>query len=80
MLACQGTKMPQEKKNVQTEPFILKFIYLFTFGCAGSLLGHWLFFFFLTGFSVVVARWGYSLVVERGLSGTWASVVVAPGL
>ena len=55
-------------------------VYLFTFGCAGSLLGHWLFFFFLTGFSVVVARWGYSLVVERGLSGTWASVVVAPGL
>ena len=38
------------------------------------------FFFFLTGFSVVVARWGYSLVVEHVLSGTWASVVVAPGL
>ena len=26
LLACQGTKMPQEKKNVQSEPFILKFI------------------------------------------------------
>ena len=47
------------------------FIYLFI-GCAGSLLLH-------AGFSLVVASWGYSVVV-RGLLIAVASLVVEHGL
>ena len=61
----------------------LIFIYLFIFGCTGSLL--------LLYFSLVAANRGYSscvfrllivvafLVVEHGLYSMWASVAVAKG-
>ena len=62
--------------------FKLIFIYLFIFGCTGSLL--------LLYFSLVAANRGYSncvcrlivvafLVMEHGLYNMWASVAVAKG-
>ena len=48
------------------------FVYLFIFGCAGSL--------FVQGLSLVVASRGYSLVAGCGLLMAVASLVVEHGL
>ena len=51
------------------------FVYFFTFGCAGSLLmcARWLPLVAMLRLLIAAA----SLVAERRLQGTWASVVAA---
>ena len=52
--------------------YIFKHFYLFTSGCAGSL--------FCTGFALVVASRGYSLVAKLGLLVVEASFAAEHGL